>query len=54
MKCSSLLGVVAILYVQVWRRTEEYLKDALGSVVTDVEDMAVNLLVFVSAQVTEL
>lgn len=37
--------------LQVWLRTEEYLKDALGSVVTDIEDMAVNLLAFVNAQV---
>lgn len=36
---------------QVWLRTEDYLKDALGSVVVDIEDMAVNLLVFVNAQV---
>lgn len=33
-------------------RTEEYLKDALGSVVTDIEDMAINLLGFVNAQVS--
>lgn len=36
---------------QVWLRTEEYLKDALGSVVADIEDMAVNLLTFVNEQV---
>lgn len=36
---------------QVWMRTEEYLKDALGSVVADIEDMAINLLAFVDAQV---
>lgn len=36
---------------QVWLSTEEYLKDALGSVVTDIEDMAINLLNFVSEQV---
>ncbi|CAN0436898.1 unnamed protein product, partial [Ectocarpus fasciculatus] len=35
---------------KVWLRTEEYLKDALGSVVTDIEDMAINLLTFVNAQ----
>eukprot|EP00752_Nemacystus_decipiens_P006021 g5438.t1 len=35
---------------EVWLRTEEYLKDALGSVVTDIEDMAINLLTFVNAQ----
>lgn len=39
------------IFHQVWLRTEEYLKDALGSVVTDIEDMAVNLLAFVNAQV---
>ena len=36
---------------KVWLRTEEYLKDALGSVVTDIEDVAINLLAFVNAQV---
>ncbi|CBJ27349.1 conserved unknown protein [Ectocarpus siliculosus] len=35
---------------EVWLRTEEYLKDALGSVVADIEDMAINLLTFVNAQ----
>ncbi|CAM9535281.1 unnamed protein product [Ectocarpus sp. 6 AP-2014] len=35
---------------EVWLRTEEYLKDALGSVVIDIEDMAINLLTFVNAQ----
>ncbi|CAB1103400.1 unnamed protein product [Ectocarpus sp. CCAP 1310/34] len=35
---------------EVWLRTEEYLKDALGSVVTDIEEMAINLLTFVNAQ----
>lgn len=40
--------------VQVWLRTEEYLKDALGSVVIDVEDMAINILMFVDAQVSYL
>eukprot|EP00904_Undaria_pinnatifida_P004742 jgi/Undpi1/14269/HiC_scaffold_9.g03918.m1 len=35
---------------EVWLRTEEYLKDALGSVVTDIEDVAINLLAFVNAQ----
>ncbi|CAM9443751.1 unnamed protein product, partial [Laminaria digitata] len=35
---------------EVWLRTEEYLKDALGSVVTDIEDVAINLLDFVNAQ----
>lgn len=36
---------------QVWQRTEEYLKDALSSVVVDIEDMAINLLALVDAQV---
>ncbi|CAM9308984.1 unnamed protein product, partial [Hapterophycus canaliculatus] len=35
---------------EVWLRTEEYLKDALGSVVIDIEDMAINLMTFVDAQ----
>ena len=39
---------------KVWLRTEEYLKDALGSVVTDIEDLAINLLAFVNAQVRRL
>lgn len=36
---------------QVWMNTEEYLKDALGSVVTDIGDLAINLLDFVNEQV---
>lgn len=36
---------------QTFLRTEEYLKDALGSVVADIEDLASNLLTFVDAQV---
>lgn len=36
---------------QVWLSTEEYLKDALGSVVTDIGDLAINLLDFVNEQV---
>lgn len=39
---------------QMWLRTEEYLKDALGSVVADIEDMSTNILGFVDAQVSAL
>lgn len=45
---------LAIVFRKVWLRTEEYLKDALGSVVADIEDMAINLLTFVNAQVTHI
>lgn len=37
--------------LKVWLQTEDYLKDALGSVITDIEEMAINLLAFVDAQV---
>lgn len=36
---------------QTFLRTEEYLKDALESVVADIEGLASNLLTFVDAQV---
>lgn len=52
---SLTLNVHLMLYVrshdQVWLRTEDYLKDALGSVVSDIKDMAIDLLTFVDAQV---
>lgn len=46
-----LIVSVVLFRIQVWLRTEEYLKDALGSVVIDIEDMAINLMTFVDAQV---
>lgn len=59
--CSEPCGVRGVdvffypsIVLQVWLRTEEYLKDALGSVVADIEDMSINLLGFVGAQVSAL